>query len=475
MKRIILIVFVWVFSLRLWGQTVEIHQIDVGAGDATLIKVNTRVPPYAILLDAGTKSNGADVIAYLSDTSSGDLGANPYLDLVITSHFHDDHMGGLVGRSSSDDRTDCASFSGVLGSASGVRFCAVLDKGNVEPVPSTIVYEDYCTLSAKDARRVQVGAKAPAGVAQYTLPAPADPAPAPPFAATPLQLGGIISLGADERGTEVTLRLIAADGNVYAPNVAGGYVDVAQGSGVDRKNPGAFANANNWGVGFILEYGQFRYYTGGDFGGYKVGAYLDLESPIANSLPSYVTTPGSEGHICAFKLDHHGSRESTNDLLINTMKPTVASISCGDRHDHPNQEALDRLQEAKWTKTNYLLNDGLRKYVMTELRLPRSIFASIGITSGNIGYVAPPYLMGPSKTIVKKRTVMPPSAKPQIQLRALYELNILDQVAGDFVIKVFDENNADQPIGDLSSFSLTVAGFDKTQSFNIGSFNCHKK
>ncbi|HEX2898940.1 MAG TPA: hypothetical protein VHS96_04395, partial [Bacteroidia bacterium] len=210
--------------------------------------------------------------------------------------------------------------------------------------------------------------------------------------------------------------------------------------------------------------------------GYKVGAYLDLETPIATALPAILTTAGTEGHVCAFKLNHHGSRESTNDSLLKTMKPTFAAISCGNRHDHPNQEALDRLQETTWTKTANYFNQGLQRYVLTELRLQRFIIEKIGMTSGNIGYVVP-LSLAPPKTIVKKKTSMPSRTKNKRKIirSALYELKSQSTVAGDFIIKVFEENNSKQSIADVSAFSLVVSNYATVQSIDAGTFNCHKK
>ena len=97
MNKIIhfLLFFGWVISLP--GQMVEIHHIDVGTGDATLIKVNNRVPARAILIDAGYKGLAPNVIQYMQTDGLGGLGGNPYIDFVIASHYHQDHIGGLVG------------------------------------------------------------------------------------------------------------------------------------------------------------------------------------------------------------------------------------------------------------------------------------------------------------------------------------------------------------------------------------------
>lgn len=66
---------------------VKTHFIDVGQGDSTLIQT----PEGAnILIDAGIKSAGAKVVSFLKSKDVGKL------DLVISTHPHADHIGGLI-------------------------------------------------------------------------------------------------------------------------------------------------------------------------------------------------------------------------------------------------------------------------------------------------------------------------------------------------------------------------------------------
>ncbi len=64
---------------------VEIHQIDVGQGDATLI----RTAESAVLIDAGDIGCGDTVVRYLMSRHLKSL------DLVIATHPHADHIGGM--------------------------------------------------------------------------------------------------------------------------------------------------------------------------------------------------------------------------------------------------------------------------------------------------------------------------------------------------------------------------------------------
>lgn len=64
--------------------TMEVHFIDVGQADATLIIQGDEV----MLFDAATKGRGDELVEYIKN-----LGIS-YIDVVILSHPHDDHMGG---------------------------------------------------------------------------------------------------------------------------------------------------------------------------------------------------------------------------------------------------------------------------------------------------------------------------------------------------------------------------------------------
>ena len=62
-----------------------VHFIDVGQADATLFVQNG----HAMLFDAATKSRGDELVEYIKN-----LGIE-YIDVLVLSHPHDDHMGGM--------------------------------------------------------------------------------------------------------------------------------------------------------------------------------------------------------------------------------------------------------------------------------------------------------------------------------------------------------------------------------------------
>lgn len=65
----------------------EVHFIDVGQGDAALIQTPEG---QNILIDAGIKSAGQKVVSFLKEKDVGKI------DMVIATHPHADHIGGLI-------------------------------------------------------------------------------------------------------------------------------------------------------------------------------------------------------------------------------------------------------------------------------------------------------------------------------------------------------------------------------------------
>ena len=73
-------------DVQILDGTLEMHVIDVGQGDSTLIIQGNKT----LLIDCGTKSKGKEVVEYLKN-----LGISK-IDVLIGTHPHDDHMGGMA-------------------------------------------------------------------------------------------------------------------------------------------------------------------------------------------------------------------------------------------------------------------------------------------------------------------------------------------------------------------------------------------
>lgn len=257
---VVLFIFLFVFSL--FAQELTIYHLNVGQADATLIKSPTGV---TMLIDGGNTGNGTGIILpYLSS-----LGIT-YLNYVVCSHYHADHLGGL------DE---------VITGLGTANIGAVYDRGSDAPLPTTVAFTDYVTAANSTGRRYKVA------------------------------LGQTLDLGGG-----VTMQCLATDGEVYNYGVV----------------PNATGSENDLSIGWRLNYNSFQYFTGGDLGG-EATYYADNETPLAPQV----------GNVDAFKINHHGSQYSTNQVFVNTLQPEVGIIPVGiNTYGHPTQLIIDRLDAA---------------------------------------------------------------------------------------------------------------------------------
>lgn len=299
--------------------TLEIHHVYVGHGDATVIAVrdDTRgVYTFKALIDAST-SSGHNKLAWYFSHNFG----NSDFDLAIASHYHDDHLRGLAeGLGTTIHATSLLDIGGY-------------DLTDIEPNEGTAVPNanpPVVTTNAPYAPAGQGLFDAYRTAVKYSALRPFGALTRHPYN-FPADFNRPITL-ATINNVPVTLTCYAANGFVY---------------GTTARNTGGNANnPNNYCLAFILQYGAFRYYTGGDLGG-SGGSYYDHETLLANALANVFPVSGlvPAGHVCAFKSNHHGSDHSNNTNFLNRLRPTVCVTSVGQHKGHglPGTGFLGRL------------------------------------------------------------------------------------------------------------------------------------
>ena len=97
------------------SENLTVHFIDVGQGDSELLQFNGK----NVLIDAGTQDAGPRVESYLRSHGVSSL------DLLVATHPHEDHIGGLIT---------------IL---NDIPIKQVLDSGQVH---TTQTYENFLTL-----------------------------------------------------------------------------------------------------------------------------------------------------------------------------------------------------------------------------------------------------------------------------------------------------------------------------------------
>ena len=309
----------------------EIHHLDIGQGDSSLILVkdmaNPAVPVVqrAVLIDGGLYNQGATVLNYINALG---LAA---VDLVIASHYDKDHYWGLRP---------------VLGDANArYNNTVICDRGELGTVNQfgrvTLgrddAYIDYLQRAgvrnagypASDFRNTDPGKpnrRRPTTWMESTgsnAPIPNGWAGQPDVPPGGQWLtGGWLPtlpdvLNVPGGGAPPMMLCIAS--NQYVRLAAGGSSFVVGGMAIDD-NPQS--------VGWLLTFNNFRYYTAGDL-----------------TVPQEDRAAAFTGGLTAFKLSHHGSDTSTSQNFLNLTNPRVGVISCANNNSYglPTQTIINRL------------------------------------------------------------------------------------------------------------------------------------
>lgn len=124
------------------------------------------------------------------------------------------------------------------------------------------------------------------------------------------------------------------------------------------------SNENDLSLVAVVRFGNFDVEIGGDLSGFAEGSYEDIETSVAPNV----------GQVEVYKVHHHGSRYSTNDAWLSTLRPRIGIISAGagNKHNHPTQECMERLHQA-----------GVRTY-WTEIGNGTDPEPSFDVVGGNI-------------------------------------------------------------------------------------------
>jgi hypothetical protein len=129
-----------------------------------------------------------------------------------------------------------------------------------------------------------------------------------------------------------------------------------------KDDPSTFPTENALSQVITINYGKFRYYTGGDIPGnigYGQPKWMDMETPIAKAV----------GVVDVATMDHHGNRDALNEFMVKTLRPRVWVQQVWSS-DHPGHEVLIRA-------TTPYLYDG-----------PRDLFAT-GMVQANKDVIGP--------------------------------------------------------------------------------------
>ncbi|MDR0833669.1 MAG: twin-arginine translocation signal domain-containing protein [Candidatus Symbiothrix sp.] len=99
----------------------------------------------------------------------------------------------------------------------------------------------------------------------------------------------------------------------------------------------ADADENVFSLAFLLSYGKFNYFAGGDlqFNGKSTYAWKDVEAPIINVVPA----------VDVMKANHHGTSNCNGEAFLKKLNPSV--VLCHVWRDvQPNPDTIGRMYAA---------------------------------------------------------------------------------------------------------------------------------
>ncbi len=102
-----------------------------------------------------------------------------------------------------------------------------------------------------------------------------------------------------------------------------------------QPSPTEMPSENQSSLVIRIDYGDFRYYTGGDCPGIAdlgAPAWQDVATPVAKAV----------GEVDVAVMDHHGNRDAHNEFSVRTLRPSVW-IQQTWSSDHPGHEVLRRI------------------------------------------------------------------------------------------------------------------------------------
>jgi hypothetical protein len=108
----------------------------------------------------------------------------------------------------------------------------------------------------------------------------------------------------------------------------------------DHTKDAVAPSENDYCISLLIEYGNFKFYSGGDLdGSYSSSSYGYTYNDAESVAAEFV------GAVDLYRANHHGSFHSSNQFFLDTLNPQVSTISCGlnSQYGHPAQEPLDRM------------------------------------------------------------------------------------------------------------------------------------
>jgi beta-lactamase superfamily II metal-dependent hydrolase len=313
--------------LAQWAEgSLEIHQISTGRGNAALFILPDGT---AMLVDAGAAGDGQPETDPHPDASRtpGDWIARYIarhlpvgitdLDYAVITHFHTDHIG-QVRPISLMDHTGKYRLAGITEVAERIRIHTLLDRGWPDyayPSPitdeSTVNYRRF--VNAQREAGMTVERFRPGSSSQIVL--KHDAARYPTFAVRNIIANGEVWTGDGD-----------ATRNLFPP--------------VSALLTADLPTENMCSLGLRLQYGSFRYFTGGDLPG-----AVDPGFPVWHSVEPAIASV--IGPVDAHVVNQHGSMGEETEAFIKALQSTIVIVPSW-LPSHPAPDVLKRIINSRF-------------------------------------------------------------------------------------------------------------------------------
>ena len=305
--------------------TLDIHQISTGRGNAGFYILPDGT---TLLVDAGEQPNktanhtpdrpnasspaGERLVRYIRHALAHD--SKPVLDYAILTHFHDDHSGG-PSTNSRIAASGAYKLAGLTQVGDSLKIRKLMDRGWPDynyPKP----LNDSATANYRGFAKWQVennGLKV-----ERFVPGRSDQ---------------VVLVRNSKKYGNFQFRNVGANGEIWTGQGTATHKFIPP---LDTVPPSSWPHENVVSISFLISYGKFNYFNGGDIPGVISGkqpSWFDMETPVAKAV----------GPVEAAILNHHGYLDSMNEFFVSTLRPLVWTLSVWDKH-HPTEGVWNRLQ-----------------------------------------------------------------------------------------------------------------------------------
>ena len=323
----------------------DLHHINTGRGDAAFYILPDGT---TLLVDAGEMSPTGDriftprnskihpnyskipsewIVTYIKKLYPQT--ETIQLDYALITHFHDDHFGAYYpGAKLSASKKYY--LTGITGVAESIPIKMLIDrgypnysypvplKGNKERILSENIYDEREYESFENYWNFIEYQVEEQGMQAASLKAGRD--------------DQIVLINNPNAYPQFAVRNIMSNGKIWSGEGTTTFNHFPDTTGMNWKSRPHENPSSN---AIRIDYGPFKYFTGGDIPGVAdLGKpeWADLETPAAKVI----------GEVDVATLNHHGNRDSQNEFYVKTIKPKVW-VQQTWSSDHPGHEVLRRI------------------------------------------------------------------------------------------------------------------------------------